>query len=430
MLQCTGVADVVSAVRFAREQGLPICVRGSGHAVDGKSIADDAVAIDLGPMVAALVDPVARQAIVQGGSRWTAVDRETQLHGLAVTGGTISHTGVGGLTLGGGLGWMMRKYGTSAENVTAIDAVPVEGKIVRASLDENPDLFWGMRGGGGNFAIATSFEFKLHPLGPILLAGAIMHPGGRAREALRYWRDAIEGAPEEVASIATVVRAPVLPLFPPALQGQPLVIFQVCYLGDLDKAEEALRPFREWGPPAADAVHPQPYVAVQKMPENVFPQLGTTAAARWYAKSGHMPELTDETIDLIIEHMEASPSASGSNPDFPIVALWRIDGALRRTPEDAMAFTCTNSAYYWESTVNWRDPEEDDRWISWERDLAAALAPPSSDAVYLNFTIDEDGAQIRGAYGAEKYRRLAELKSRWDPDNVLRFNKNIAPIAT
>lgn len=425
--QCTGVADVAEAVRFAREHNLALCVRGGGHGVDGKAMVDDALAIDLSHMAGVFVDAQGRRAIVQAGARWTAVDRETQLHALAVTGGTVSHTGVAGLTLGGGLGWLMRKHGTTVDNVLAIDAVTVDGEVVRASADENADLFWAMRGGGGNFAIATSFEFQLHPFGPTVLAGAVMHPHARAGEMLRFWRDFMTDAPEEVASIATLIRAPALPMFPPELQGQVIAIMQVCYLGALDRAEEVLRPLREWGPPVADAVHAQSYVTVQMMPETMFPQTGTAGAARWYAKSGNLTALSDEVIDIVVAAVGESPVATAGHPDLPIIALWRLGGALDSVPADAMAFTCTGSAYYWDSTVNWQDKDEDDRWISWELGLAAQLGPHSpASGLYLNFTSDDETAKVSRAFGP-KLARLAEAKRRWDPENVLRFNKNIQP---
>ncbi len=424
--QCKGVADVVAAVKFAREHDLPICVRGGGHSVDGKSMADDAFAVDLGPMDAVWVDVEGRRAIVQGGARWTAVDRETQLHGLATTGGTVSNTGVGGLTLGGGLGWLMRKHGTAVDNLLSIDVVTAAGEVTRASLDENPDLFWAMRGGGGNFGIATSFEFQLHPVGPEVLSGALMHPVARAGELLRFWRDFMNDAPDELASIATVIRAPELPMFPPELQGKVIAIIQLAYIGDIADGEKVVAPLREWGPPVADAVHVQSYVTVQTTPELMFPQTGTTAAARWYAKAGNLPTLTDEVIDIIVEHAQNSPVAVSGRPDLPIIGLWPLGGAVARTPVDAMAFTPGDSGYYWDSSVNWRDPAEDDRWIAWERGLGAALEPHNAEGVYLNFTSDEGDAQIHEAFGA-KYERLAEAKRTWDPDNVLRFNKNIAP---
>ena len=423
--QCRGVADVVAAVRFAREHELPICVRGGGHGVDGKAMADGALAIDLSLMNAVWVDPAARRAVVQGGARWTAVDRETQLHGLATTGGTVSNTGVGGLTLGGGLGWLMRKHGTTVQNLLSMDVVTVDGEVTRASDDENPDLFWAMRGGGGNFAIATSFHLQLHPVGPQILAGALMHPISRAGEALRFWRDFMADAPDEIASMATLIRAPELPMFAPALQGRPIAILQVCYLGDVADGEAALRRLREWGPPVADAVHVQSYITVQTTPEVMFPQTGTTAAARWYAKSGNLPTLADEVIDIVVDAAERSPVAVSGRPDLPIIALWRLGGALERTPADAMAFTAGGSDYYWDSTVNWRDAGEDERWIAWERGLAAALQPHCAPGLYLNFTSDDDDATIQEAFGAN-YRRLGDAKRTWDPDNVLRFNKNIA----
>lgn len=424
--QCSGVADVVAALRFARELELPTSVRGGGHGVDGRALADDALAIGLSPSTGVFVDPVARRAVVQAGARWSAVDRETQLHGLAVTGGTVSHTGVAGLTLGGGIGWLMRKHGTTADNVLSIEAVTVRGDMVRASATENPDLFWAMRGGGGNFAVATSFEFQLHQVGPTVLAGALMHPVSAASGLLRFWGDFMADAPDELMSIATLIRAPALPLFPPELQGNVIAIMQVCYIGDLIEGERLLDPLRAWGSPVADVITPQPYAIVQKTPEFMFPQTGTPGAARWYAKSGQLAELTDEVIEIVVEAAERSPVASPGRPDLPIIALWRLGGALARVERDAMAFTCSSADYIWDSTVNWQDRAEDQRWIGWECDLAASLEEHSSSNLYLNLTIDDDPSKVQSAFGA-RCRRLAEAKRTWDPDNVLRFNKNIAP---
>jgi len=422
LAKCTGSADVISAVRFAREHDLPFTVRGGGHSVDGKAIADGALAIDLAPMSGVIVDPRTRRAVVQAGCLWRTVDRETQLHGLAVTGGTVSDTGVAGLTLGGGIGWTMRKFGVTVDSVVAINAVSVDGEIVRASAEENPDLFWGMRGAGANFAIATSFEFELRPLGPIVLAGLVVHSGENAAEALRFWRDTVHDSPDEVGSMALLTRAPAIPMFPPDLHGQPVVMFMMVYAGEIRDAEDALAPLREWGPPLAEMVAPMPYTAAQQMLENATP-----TDMRSYEKGGYIPVLSDDFLDKLVAGGESSPVPSPGRPDMGIVALSRMGGAIDRVPDDAMAFSRKGAGYFWDLITVWKDAQEDERWIGWPRALAATLAKDSASTSYINLSSDDDTRFLQAAYGPDKYARLVELKNTWDPHNLLRFNKNIPP---
>jgi FAD/FMN-containing dehydrogenase len=422
LAQCTGSADVISAVRFAREHDLPFTVRGGGHSVDGKALADGALAIDLAPMSGVLVDPRARRAVVQAGCLWRTVDRETQLHGLAVTGGTVSDTGVAGLTLGGGIGWTMRKFGVTVDSLVAINAVSVDGEVVHASAEENPDLFWGMRGAGANFAIATSFEFELHPLGPTVLAGVVLHDGERAAEAVRFWRDTVHDSPDEVGSMALLTRAPAIPMFPAELHGEPVVMLLMVYAGDVGDGEVALAPLREWGSPLADMVAPMPYTAAQQMLENATP-----TEMRSYEKGGYVPVLSDGFIDAVVAGIERSPVPSAGRPDMPIIALSRMGGAIERVPEAAMAFSRKGAAYFWDVITVWKDAQEDETWIGWPRAVAATLGKDSATTSYINLSSDDDTRFLRAAYGPDKYARLVELKNRWDPDNLLRFNKNIPP---
>lgn len=422
LAMCTRTADVIAAVRFAREHDLPFTVRGGGHSVDGKALADGALAIDLVPMNGVLVDPQKRRALVQAGAVWRIVDREAQLHGLAVTGGTVSDTGVAGLTLGGGIGWAMRKFGVTVDNVVAINAVSADGEIVRASETENPDLFWGLRGAGANFAIVTSFEFELHPLGPTVLAGMVLHHGERAAEALRFWRDTVHDSPEEVGSMVMLTRAPAAPIFPPELHGQLVVMVMMVCTGEMAKAEETLRPLREWGPPLADMVAPMPYTAAQQMVE-----AGMAHDVRGYEEGGYIASLSDGFIDAVVAGAQSSPVAAAAKPDSGAIMLSRMGGAIDRVPDDAMAFSRKDAAYFWDCIAMWQDAEDDEGWMSWAHGLAGTLKKDSATTSYINLSSADDVQFLQAAYGPEKFARLVELKNTWDPGNHLRFNKNIPP---
>ncbi len=317
--RCIGAADVVAAVRFARDHDLEIAIRGGGHNVAGTAVCDDGIVIDLSAMRAVRVDPAGRRAWVQGGALWGDVDRETQAHGLATTGGIVSHTGVAGLTLGGGVGWLMRKHGLTVDNILAADVVTADGEVLRASDDEHPDLFWALRGGGGNFGVVTAFEFRLHPVGPTVLAGPILWDASDAGEVLRFYRDFIRQAPDELGTVVRFGTAPPLPVIPEELHWRPVVIVGTCYAGPIAEAEQRLRPLCGCRTPLLDLVGPKPYAGFQGA-------LDSTVVHGWnyYWKSTHLPELRDELIDVLAEH-----AFSGSSPRS-YAAMFHLQGAVSR----------------------------------------------------------------------------------------------------
>jgi FAD/FMN-containing dehydrogenase len=295
--RCIGTTDVVAAVRFARDHNLDIAIRGGGHNVAGTAVCDKGIVIDLSAMRGVRVDPVSRTAWVQGGALWGDVDHETQVHGLATTGGIVSHTGVGGLTLGGGVGWLMRKHGLTVDNLLAVDLVTADGEVLRASEDEHPDLFWALRGGGGNFGVVTSFVFRLHSVGPTILAGPIFWDATDASDVLRFYRDFVRNAPDELGTVVRFGTAPPLPVIPERVHWRPVIMVGACYAGTVEDGERALRPLRESRPPLLDLVGPAPYVAFQSA-------LDSTVVHGWnyYWKSTHLPDLCDHLIDVIAEH--------------------------------------------------------------------------------------------------------------------------------
>lgn len=415
--RCKGVADVMAAVRFAREHELPASVRGGGHAVAGHALCDDGVVIDLSAMTGSRVDPLARTIRVEGGCLNEHLDRESQAFGLATTGGIVSHTGVGGLTLGGGIGHLMRKCGLSIDSLRSCDVVTADGEFVVASEQENAELFWGLRGGGGNFGIVTSFEFGLYPVGPTVLAGMVAWPMDDAPEVLRFLREYVADAPDEVGIMGNLRLAPPFPTIPQELHGKPVVAALLCYAGPIEEGEEAFRPVREFGSPAVDGVMPKPYVAHQKMLDPAAPH-----GLHYYWKSHKLPALSDEMIDVIVEHSSAITSP------LTTVPLFCFGGAVGRVPDDATAFPHRDAAHDINIVGAWQPDDADpDRHVEWVRRFYGALEPHSM-GVYVNFTSDDPGDRVReGAYGSEKWARLVSLKSKYDPTNFFRFNANIPP---
>ncbi len=413
---CTGVADVLAALRFARERGLSVAVRGGGHAVAGHALCEDGIVVDLSPMTAIHVDPGARVARAQGGALWSHLDRETQAFGLAVTGGIVTHTGIGGLTLGGGIGHLMRKYGLTIDSLRSCDLVTAEGEFLRASADENADLFWGLRGGGGNFGIVTSFEYDIHPVGPTVLAGLVMYPMDEAPDVLGLLRDFSADAPDGVGILGNLRLAPALPVVPPELHGKPVVALVVCYAGDVDEGREALAPVTSFRSPAVNAVVPKPYLAHQSMFDAALPH-----GRHYYWKSRSLPPLSDDLIGVIVDHASQVTSPHSSIPIFT------LGGAVSRVADDATAYSSRDAAHDINIVAAWEpDDPEPDRHIAWVRGLWDDLRPYAT-GVYVNFLSDESQDQVRAAYGDAKYQRLVDLKSRYDPDNVFRFNQNIRP---
>ena len=413
--RCTGVADVIAAVRFARNAHLPVAVRSGGHSFPGLSVCDGGIVIDLGPMKGIRVDPETRRARVQAGVLWGELDRETQAFGLATTGGIVTHTGVAGLTLGGGIGWLQRKHGLTIDQLPSVDLVTAEGEFVKASEAENPDLFWGLRGGGGNFGIATEFEFRLHPVGPIVLAGPIFWPMETAPELLRFYREWIGEAPDELMTIVVLRRAPPLAFVPEELHGKHVVSIACCYAGAVEEGEEVVRPLKAFGSPVLDLCRPTPYLAHQALFDASFPH------GRWYyMRSCDVAELNDEVIDVAVEHSLRIRSPLTA---FPI---WQLGGAVSRVADEATAFSGRSSGHTFNITGMTATAEGFDAEREWVRDFWSALEPHHT-SVYVNFLMDEGPERVREAYGTRKLDRLQALKRKFDPDNFFRLNQNVPP---
>ena len=415
--RCIGAADVVAAVRFARKHDLEIAIRGGGHNVAGTAVCDGGIVIDLSAMRAVRVDPAGLRAWVQGGALWGDVDHETQAHGLATSGGIVSHTGVAGLTLGGGVGWLMRKHGLTVDNLLAVDVVTADGELLRASEDERPDLFWALRGGGGNFGVVTSFEFRLHRVGPTVLGGPVVWDASDAGEVLRFYRDFVRDAPDELGTVVRFGTAPPLPVIPEHLHWRPVVMVGTCYAGPIEDAGLALGPLRACRSPLLDLVGPTPYVALQSA-------IDPTVVHGWsyYWKSTHLPELRDDLIDVIAEHAFACSSPRS------YAAMFHLKGAVSRVAEGSTAFGNRQASHAITLDAVWR-PGDDfgELDTAWTRRFFAALGR-FREGVYVNFLGgDEDPGRVREAYGDSVYDRLVDVKTTYDPDNVFHHNQNIRP---
>jgi FAD/FMN-containing dehydrogenase len=413
--RCAGVADVIAVVRFARKAGLPVAIRGGGHSFPGLSVCDGGIVIDLGPMKGIRVDPEARTARAQAGVLWGELDRETQAFGLATTGGIVTHTGVAGLTLGGGIGWLQRKHGLTIDQLLGMDLVTAEGDLVKASESENPDLFWGLRGGGGNFGIVTEFEFRLHPVGPIVFAGPIFWPLEKAPDLLRFYREWSAEAPDELMTIVVQRKAPPLSFVPAELHGKPVVSVACCYAGPVDEGEKVVRPLKAFASPVLDLCEPKPYVVHQAMFDASFPH-------DWwyYMRACDVAELSDEVIDIAVEHALQIRSPLTA---FPI---WQLGGAVARVAEEETAFNGRGAGHTFNITGMTATVEGFDAEREWVRTFWSALEPHHT-SVYVNFLMDEGQGRVREAYGSEKYDRLQALKRQYDPDNFFRLNQNIPP---
>jgi hypothetical protein len=413
--RCAGVADVRAAVRFAHQTGLPVAVRSGGHSFPGLSVCDDAIVIDLGSMKGIRVDPEARTARVQAGALLADLDRETQEFGLAVPAGVVSHTGVAGLTLGGGIGWLMRKHGLTIDQLLAVDLVTADGQFVKASATENTELFWGLRGGGGNFGIVTAFEFRLNHVGPILLAGPIYWPMEKSPEVLRFYRDWIADAPDELTTIVFHRTAPALPAIPTEIRGKLVVIVGCCYAGAVEDGEEVVRPLRQFGSPLLDLCKPMPFLSLQTMLDPSF-----LHGWQYYIRSCDVAELTDKAIDITAEH---ALGMSSPRTTFPI---FQQGGAVTRVAEDETAFNGRAAGHSINVAAITETADGFDEEREWAQRLWSALEPHHT-SVYVNFLMNEGEERIRTAYGPDKYDRLKALKRRYDPENFFRLNQNIPP---
>ena len=415
--RCTGVADVVAAVRVARERDLLVAVLSGGHGVGGHALCDDGLVIDLSPMKGIRVDPAKGSARAEAGVLWGELDRETQHFGLATVGGIVTHTGIAGLTLGGGIGWLMRKHGATVDNLLSADVVTAQGEIVTASEEENADLFWAIRGGGGNFGVVTSFEYRLHPVGPIVLAGMVFYALEDAPEVLRFYRELVAEAPDELTTIFELSVAPPAPFLPEEVHGKPIVWVGACYAGSPDEGAEVVRPLKEFGRPIADLLEPRRYTDLQAMFDPIVPH-------GWhrYWKSVELPTLTDAAIDTLVAHA----SAQTSPRSYCIV--FHLGGAMARVGADATAFSQRDDSHNVNVNAVWTEEDPDaERHIAWARDFFDAMQPHAGGRVYLNFLGEEGGNRVRQAYGAATYERLVELKRAYDPTNFFRLNQNIEP---
>lgn len=413
--QCTGVADVISAVNVARETGLLVAVRGGGHNWAGLAACDGGILIDLSPMKGILVDPEACIARVQGGATWGDLDHECCPFGLAVTGGHISTTGVAGLTLGGGIGWLCRKLGLTIDNLLSVDLVTADGRFLRCSADENQDLFWGVRGGGGNFGIATSFTFRLHPISTVV-GGLAFWPAEVAPDLLRYYRQYLTSVPDELTTMAAFLVGPPAPFLPASMHGVPLVALGVCYAGDVEEGMRVVQPIKEFGPPGADLIGPMPYQVHQTLLDPILPP-----GLRYYVKSVFLDELEDDAIDTLIDR------AGRMTSPLSLATLQHYRGAVSRVDSDATAYSYRNAAFAVTLGAAWTDASEDDTHVAWSRDFYTAMLP-LSHGVYMNFMgMGEGEDRVRAAYGEKTYERLVALKNRYDPTNLFRVNHNIRP---
>jgi FAD binding domain-containing protein/berberine-like enzyme len=418
-VSCTGTADVVDAVNFARDRDLSVAVRGGGHSIAGLSSIDGGLLIDLAPMRGVQIDPEKRLARVEGGALWGDVDREAQAFGLATPGGVVSDTGVGGLTLGGGYGWLRRKYGLSSDNLVEAQVVCADGQVRKASADSNPDLFWAIRGGGGNFGIVTSFTFKLHPLGPNVAFAATFYPLEEVGDVLRKWREYVEQAPNEVTSVCVTITFPANPEMPEAVHDRPVAIIGGVYAGDVDEGLRVMQPLRELGTPLFDMSGPTPYTAVQQGFDPLFPRNQLQA----YWKSQYLDELSDEAIDLIAAKAQDRPAP------LTLFNTFHMGGAIADVGPEDTAFAERSAPYMISIDGMWADPADNADNVAWVRSAWEAVQEFGNGAVYLNFTGLADEAPSAGVDSAlgRNLRRLAEVKATYDPDNFFRVNNNIAP---
>lgn len=412
--RCAGVADVITAVNFARENGLLVSVKGAGHNIAGKAVCDGGLMIDLSPMKSVHVDPVAKTARVEPGCTLADFDHEAQAFGLATPVGYNSTTGIAGLTLGGGFGWLSRRYGLTCDNLRSVDVVIADGNLRHASQDENPDLFWAVRGGGGNFGVVTCFEFDLQEVGPEVLSGLLIYPLEHAPEVFRRYREFAARAPDEVAAWCVLRHAPPLPFLPEEWHGERVLIIAAFYAGGMADGEAALQPLREIGDPIVDVIGPHRYAAWQQAFDAL---LGP--GARNYWKSHNFVEFTDGMIDNFIRGAESMPSPQSE------IAIAQLGGAINRRPIGATAYPHRDTKFLMNLHTRWEDPAQDEECVAWARDLYDAMTPHATGGVYVNF-IPEEVGQERAAY-RENYDRLVEIKNRYDPGNLFRLNQNVRP---
>jgi FAD/FMN-containing dehydrogenase len=403
---CAGVADVLTGVRFAREHDLLVSVRGGGHGMPGFAVCEGGLMLDLSGMKSVHVDPHHRTVRAEAGVTWGEFDHETQAFGLATTGGVVGSTGIAGLTLGGGHGFLMRRYGLACDNLLFVDVVTADGRWLCASATEHAELFWGLRGGGGNFGVVPSFEYRLHPL-ETMLAGMVIYPMAQAKAFLKRYREVTSTAPDELGSLVALGTLP---------DGTQAAVLLVGYSGPIADGEKLLRPLREFGPPLADQVSPSPYMALQGISEHFNPR-----GYRNYLKTNYLRELSDDAIDILVERYASVPAP------FSHIVVEHMGGAVSRMDRQATAYNYRDAQYNFLIVGMWADPAQDARAIPWVRSLWQALQPFSSGNIYVNYESDVGVDRVQAAYGAAKYDRLVALKNTYDPTNFFRLNANIKP---
>lgn len=416
IIRCAGTTDVMRAVEFARSEGLPVAVRGGGHSIAGFSTVEGGVVIDTSPMKGIRVDPATRRAVAQPGLTWSEFDHETQAFGLAVTGGLVSSTGVAGFTLGGGLGWLLRRYGLTCDSLVSADVVTADSQFVTASEQEHPELFWALRGGGGNFGVVTSMEYRLHPVGPQVFAGAVFYAGAAAVQVLRGWRDLTATLPDELTTVVDILIAPPVPFLPEAVHGQPVVAILGVHAGSVEDGMKAAQPLRTLAEPVADLMGPMPYTAMQSLLDPLW-----TAGAQNYFTAALLDRLTDDTIDTLLAQHSA-----GSAPVREL-HLHHCGGAMAQVAADATAFAHRDAAYVLNIIARSPDRAGFAEHAAWARAAHRAMEPWSTGGAYVNFTSESGQDKVQASYPPDTYSRLVAVKDRYDPTNLFQLNQNIRP---
>ncbi|MFG2603438.1 FAD-binding oxidoreductase [Streptomyces sp. NPDC048514] len=415
VVRCAGTADVIRAVEFARSQDLLVAVRGGAHSIAGFSTCDDGIVIDLSPMKGAIVDPVRRRVVAQAGMTWGDLDHETQAFGLAVTGGLISTTGISGFTLGGGVGWLLRRHGLASDNLTAAEVVTADGRVVRADPHEHSELFWALRGGGGNFGIVTSLEYRLHPVGPQILGGLIVYPLEQARQVVTGWRELIDGAPDELTTVVNLTTAPPLPFLPEEVHGTRVAVVLGMYAGDLAAGERAVTPLRTLGTPIADLMGPMPYTGMQSLVDPLW-----TAGHHNYFTSAFV-EPSDAALDVVLRRHLTTPTP------FSELHMHQLGGAFARVPAQATAFSQRDASVLCNVVVRSPEAAGFDAHVGWARETREEIARHGRGTMYVNFTGDGAEDKVRASYPDPVRERLVRVKDAYDPTNLFRLNQNIRP---
>jgi FAD/FMN-containing dehydrogenase len=417
VVRCAGTADVMKAIELARSEGLEIAVRAGSHSIPGFSTTDGGIVIDLSMMKGARVDPGTRRVVAQPGLLWQDLDAETQAFGLAATGGLISTTGVSGFTLGGGIGWLVRKQGLACDHLVSADVVTADGQLVRAGADGDPELLWGLRGGGGNFGVVTALELDLEPVGPMVYGGIMVFAGERAADVAAFYADwTAAGLPDELTTVLNLTTAPPAPFLPESVHGLPVAVVAACYAGPADEGERALAPVRGLGNPVADLIGPLPYVAMQQLLDPLWGR-----GARNHMKAGYLGDMGSGALDALLRGWESKPSPMSE------LHVHHMGGAAARGARDSAAFPHRDAPYVVNFVSRWIDAETDDAQIGWGRDVYSSLAEHTTGGAYVNFLSDEGSDRVRAAYGDEAYGRLQALKRTYDPDNAFHRNQNVVP---